>query len=153
MNITATAEKLKANNNINPTEYDMATEYGVDLFDSHVYAARRPEPQTKEELINAWLEGFGFPTGETIEPEDGVEGALKNAWHMAAMHEDFMYEQARRVEREINTLIAAEREANKCTRCNGNGYLAQYHYWRNGECFKCGGTGMKSGYDLLRADQ
>ena len=27
----------------------------------------------------------------------------------------------------------------KCHRCNGSGYLSQYHYYQNGICFECNG--------------
>ena len=138
MNITATAQKLKANNTI--TEYDMANEYGVDLFNTAVYTEQKPQNPTEDELIDWWMEQFG-----PEEPKEGLDGALQFHWDMALMHETFMREQARRVEREIHALIAAEREANKCRRCNGHGYLAQYAHVYGGECFKCNGTGQNIG--------
>jgi 5-methylcytosine-specific restriction endonuclease McrA len=30
-----------------------------------------------------------------------------------------------------------------CDRCNGSGFLPQFHYYENGICFKCGGHGVE----------
>lgn len=150
--MTTTATKFKAAGNYRPTEQDMAAEYGVDVFNSAVYV-EHAAPANDEELIDAWLANFGPLTGEIMESKTGVDGALETAWYTAVMHERFLYEQARQVEREIHSLLHEEREARKCPKCNGTGYLAQYAHWHNGECFKCNGTGQKGMADLLRADQ
>lgn len=36
----------------------------------------------------------------------------------------------------------AAREANRCPKCSGSGYLSAFAYHKCGECFTCGGTGV-----------
>lgn len=40
----------------------------------------------------------------------------------------------------------AEREANRCHKCSGKGYLSQFAHRKGGECFTCGGTGIFTRY-------
>jgi DnaJ-class molecular chaperone len=36
--------------------------------------------------------------------------------------------------------------ANKCPKCSGSGYLAQFSHRKGGECYTCGGSGIFSRY-------
>jgi hypothetical protein len=36
--------------------------------------------------------------------------------------------------------MTAKLSVTKCSRCNGSGYLREYHYHQNGICFKCNGN-------------
>jgi hypothetical protein len=42
--------------------------------------------------------------------------------------------------------IAAERIANRCPKCMGEGRLSQFMHRKGGECFTCGGTGVFARY-------
>ncbi len=37
--------------------------------------------------------------------------------------------------------MANKMKFGECERCLGKGYISQYHYFQNGRCFKCGGSG------------
>ena len=40
----------------------------------------------------------------------------------------------------------AEKIANRCPRCMGEGRIAQFTHRKGGECFLCGGSGVFAGY-------
>jgi DnaJ-class molecular chaperone len=40
----------------------------------------------------------------------------------------------------------AERIANRCPKCMGEGRIAQFTHRKGGECFMCGGSGVFSRY-------
>jgi predicted HNH restriction endonuclease len=40
----------------------------------------------------------------------------------------------------LNDLMKIELDFKNCGKCNGSGYLRQYHYYMNGICFECNGN-------------
>ncbi|KFF11162.1 hypothetical protein [Flavobacterium hydatis] len=40
----------------------------------------------------------------------------------------------------LNDLMQTELSLKKCNRCNGSGYIPQYHYYMDGICFECNGN-------------
>lgn len=42
---------------------------------------------------------------------------------------------------------------NKCERCNGRGIIPQFHYYMNGICFDCYGTGLPKNGITIDIDQ
>jgi DnaJ-class molecular chaperone len=71
----------------------------------------------------------------TQEQNDAALAAAKvvEANRIAALH-------ARDAARE------AEKIANRCPKCMGEGRIAQFSHRKGGECFTCGGTGVFSKY-------
>jgi hypothetical protein len=45
-----------------------------------------------------------------------------------------------------NAVREAEKIANRCPKCMGEGRIAQFSHRKGGECFACGGTGVFTKY-------
>lgn len=139
-----------------PTSQEVASNWGVELNGMagvYAYVHLREDYQNMDEA-DRWMLQFGEQLGPHYnDPRDDMEVMMYEARKLGAMIDQYFYDIACEIEAGINHNIKIEQESAKCGRCDGKGYLPQYYYWRNGECFKCGGTGLKAGYDLLRADQ
>ena len=47
----------------------------------------------------------------------------------------------------VNDLMQTELDFKKCRKCNGSGYLPQYHYYMEGVCFQCNGNEFEEIYN------
>jgi hypothetical protein len=72
-------------------------------------------------------------------------GETRTAAEIAAVMETARATEAARI-----AAVKADRAAHRvktahdCTRCAGRGYLTQFQYYKGGECFACGATGVAS---------
>jgi DnaJ-class molecular chaperone len=73
-----------------------------------------------------------FTTDEAVIAANVAESA-----RIAAVEAAAKIENAARV-----AAIAAEKVANRCPRCMGEGRLPQFAHRKGGECFTCGGSGV-----------
>lgn len=70
-----------------------------------------------------------------------IAANVAEASRIAAVEAAAKEENAARVAR-----LAAERIANRCPKCMGEGRLSQFMHRKGGECFTCGGTGVFARY-------
>lgn len=146
MNTKALAEKLWETKRYPHTESDIAAQVGwhYDFWQASLYSyvTLRDDYCPLHYLLN--------PVEEN--PRNELEELMKAAGDTVRMYDNYLYEIKKQVQDEYGRLFRADREAKKCTRCNGNGYLLQYAHWENGICFKCNGTGEKGmGHDVQEA--
>jgi DnaJ-class molecular chaperone len=78
-----------------------------------------------------------FPGHETTTAEEIEAGLQTMRDSEAARHEAMAAATAAR---------EAEKAANRCPKCMGEGRIAQFSHRKGGECFTCGGTGVFTKY-------